>query len=140
MEHPESIFRRVEGVLDELLKKDDERLRSAGLVIEDHSGRTYHYKNHHLCWSQVFRQEWPVDLERARVTVTLYYGEPAQPGELPMLTVTWRAELFQRGQESSIDKKVTFTRSLQDVQHEGVAPVIDTAIAQGAACLPAGRP
>lgn len=140
MERVESIFRRVEGVLDELLKKDDERLRSAGLVIEDHSGRTYHYKNDHLSWSQVIRKEWRVDLQRARVTVTLYYGEPAQPDELPTLTVTWRAELFQQGQESSIDKRGTFARSLQDVQQEGVAPVIDTAIAQGAACLPAGRP
>lgn len=57
MEGVESIFRRVEEVLDDLLKKDNEQFRSVGLVIEDHSGRTYHYKSDHLCWFQVFRKE-----------------------------------------------------------------------------------
>src|SRR5579859_6787483 len=116
MESVEAAFRQTEGVLDELLKKDEERLRSSGLDIEDHSGRTYLRKNDPLSWFHIFRKEWRVDHEKARVTVTLYCGEPARAEDLPALTVTWRAELFQQGQESSIDKRGTFTRSLRDVQ------------------------
>src|SRR5215475_1881761 len=99
---PDEEFRRVEGILDGLVRKDEERLRSAGLHVEDHSNRRY-YKNDPLSWCYQFKREWIVDGEIARVTVSLchqqsiseYYGQAPPEQEPPVIELTWDAEQFQ---------------------------------------------
>jgi hypothetical protein len=135
----EAEFRRVEAILDGLLEQDEQRLRSAGLQVEDRSARTYHYKNQFLFWSHVFMKDWAVDVERARVTVRLDCGEPVQPGDPARIELTWRAELFRTGQVSSIDKAGQALRSLADLQQKGIAATVMEAIAEGAAWLPEAR-
>jgi hypothetical protein len=137
MDQIEAEFRRVESLLDGLLKQAEEHLQCAGVRIEDHSARTYHYTNEYLYWYQTFMKEWPVDVEKARVTAGLHYGEPIKGGERPNLRLSWRAELFQQGQESSIDKRGETLRTLDDVEKDGLAATMLEAIAQGAAWLPA---
>jgi hypothetical protein len=139
VEKVEAEFRRVEAVLDGLLQLDAGRLRSAGLHAEDHSGRTYHYKNDHLFWAHTFMRDWLVDVDRARVTIHLYYGEPVSPGDPPRLQLTWRAELFRQGQVSSIDKRGETLHALAELKQDGIAAVIVEAIAEGARWLPAAR-
>ncbi len=79
MTYAEAEFSRAERILDDLVKKAENSLVRTGIQIEDQSARTYHYKNDHLLWSYWFSREWPVDVETARVTVRLSYGEPALP-------------------------------------------------------------
>jgi hypothetical protein len=139
MEKAEKEFRRVEAVLDGLLERDAARLRSAGLHAEDHSSRTYHYKNPHLFWSHTFMKDWLVDVDKARVTIHLHYGEPVRPEDPPRIQLTWRAELFRQGQESSIDKKGETLHALAELKQDGIAAVIMEAIGEGASWLPAAR-
>jgi hypothetical protein len=135
----ETAFRRIETLLDELLEHAGEQLRCAGLQIEDHSARTYHYKNDHLFWSHSFLKDWLVDIEKARVTVSLDYSEPVRPQDPPSIRLTWRAELFWQGQVSSIDKRGEALLTLNDLKRDGIAVVIADAVAKAAVCLPAAR-
>lgn len=137
MDPIETIFRRVEAVLDGLLEHAREQLHSAGMQVEDHSARTYHYKNDHLFWSHRFQKDWLVGIENARVTVGLDYSEPAGLQDPPRIDLTWRAELFRQGQVSSIDQRGEAPLTLDDLQRGGIAVVIADAVAKGAACLPA---
>jgi len=139
MKEVEAEFRCIERVLDDLLERDEERLRSAGLRHDDRSARIYHYKNDHLSWFHTFTKEWVVDVERARVTVGLYYGEPVQPQEAPKIELTWRAEQFRQGQESSIDKSGKATCAFRNVQEDGISAMVTKAVADGAECLPTAR-
>lgn len=136
VEFAEKQFREVEKTLDELLRKVEDQLRSSGLTIEDHSARTYHYKNDHLFWCYSFQKEWLVDVERACVTSRLSYGEPVGPNDAPEIKVSWRAEIFRQGQESRIDKRNEKNYSLQQVQQEGMSHLVMTAIEEGSSCLP----
>lgn len=131
----ETAFRRVETLLDGLLAHADTALRSAGMQVEDHSARTYHYKNDHLFWSHSFVKDWPVDIEQARVTVCLDYAEPVQPQDPPRIRLTWRAELFRTGQASAVDERAEAWLSLDDLQRAGIAAVIADAVRQAAVNL-----
>jgi hypothetical protein len=136
MDRIEAEFRRVESILDELLEQAGEPLRVAGLRVVDHSGRTYHYKNDYLFWSHAFVKEWPVDPERARVTAYLDYAEPMRLEEPPRVRLSWRAELFQQGQTSSVDERGESVLSLDDLQRRGIGAAVVEAVAEGAARLP----
>jgi len=141
---PDEEFHRVEGILDGLVKKDEERLRSAGLHVEDHSARRY-YKNDPLSWCYQSKREWIVDGETARVTVSLcyqqsvseYYGQAPPEQEPPVIAPTWDAEQFQHGQVSRMRQTCNVLWSLRDLQREGISAVVTKAIVDGAACLPA---
>lgn len=139
MDQIEAEFRRVEAILDGLLEPAGERLRSAGLHVEDRSARTYHYKNDRPFWSHAFLKDWLVDIENARVTIWLDYAEPVRLQDSPRLRLTWRAELFRQGQVSSIDKRGEALRTLDDLQRDGIAAAVIEALAEAAGCLPAGR-
>lgn len=132
----EEEFRRVERTLDELLAAAREQLRSAEVQLEDRSARTYHYKNEHLFWEHQFLKEWCVEGERARVTVCLIYGEPTQLDATPELELSWRAEVFQQGHESRIDKRGKLKLLLPHVQKHGIASLITGAIHEGRSYIP----
>ena len=136
MDAIEQQFREIEKILDGMLRESEGQLRSSGIQIIDQSARTYHYKNDHLFWSYSFQKEWLVEVERARVTVGMSYGEPVRPNDAPEIKVSWRAELYRQAQVSRIDKKGEKTHSLSRVQHEGVSFFVNAAIEEGAACLP----
>ena len=136
MDRIEVVFRRVESILDELLEQAGEPLRVAGLRVDDHSGRTYHYKNDYLFWSHAFVKDWPVGLERARVTVCLDYAEPMRLEEPPRVRLSWRAELLQQGQTSSVDERGESLLLLDDLQRRGIGAAVVEAVAEGAARLP----
>jgi hypothetical protein len=108
----------------------------ADVQVEDRSARTYHYKNEYLLWQYSFLKEWHVDAETARVTVNLIYGEPVEPGAAAEAELCWRAELFQRGQESRIDERSGSRYSLADIERQGMADAIAAAIQEGTNCLP----
>lgn len=135
VEFAEKQFREVERALDELLRKAEGQLRSLGISIEDHSARTYHYKNDHLVWCFSFRKEWLVDIEKARVMTRLSYSEPVSPSDAPEIKVSWRAEAFRQGQESRIDKRNEKSYPLHQVQQEGISHLVTTATAEGSQCL-----
>jgi hypothetical protein len=132
----EESFRRVECVLDALLAAAKEQLRSADVQIEDKSARTYHYKNQYLFWDHGFLKEWRVEAERARVTVRLAYGEPLHLDAVPELEISWRAELFQQGHESRIDKRGKQQLPLSQIEQNGIASFVTGAIHEASSHLP----
>lgn len=136
MDPAEVQFRRVESVLDELVGKAQNQLRSADMRLEDRSARKYHYKNNHLVWSYAFLKEWRIGTEKARLTVVLSYGEPVNSEAVPEIELTWRAELFQQGQESRIDTKGNSKCSLADVERYGILTLVNGAVQEGTAHLP----
>ena len=136
MDSAEGEFRRVERLLDDLAAVAEKQLLSANVQSEDKSARTYHYKNDHLFWERMFLKEWRVESERARVTVNLMYGEPIHPSATPELKLSWRAELFQHGHESRIDKRGKSECSLSDIQQQGLAGLVLGAIHEGSGHLP----
>jgi hypothetical protein len=135
MDDAKSVFERVAKMLDELYLKAEPGLRSEGFEVEERSARTYHYKNNHLFWSCFFLKTWLLDLDRARVTVHVSYGEPATLKTLPAVEVTWRAEVFREGQRSRTDEKGIAAYSTDDLQREGLAAIVLKAFTNGAALL-----
>jgi len=135
----EAEFRCVESKLDALVSDAEQALRLVEVQVEDVSRRTYHYKNEYLCWSYSFLKEWLVDVEKARVTIRITYGEPTDVRETPEVEFSWRAELFQQGQVSRIEKKGGFKRALLDVEQQGIAILVKGAISECEAYLPRVR-
>jgi hypothetical protein len=131
MDLREAAFRRVESTLDELVMRAEQDIRSAAVRAEDRSARTYHYKNSHLFWSYTFLKEWRVNAERARITVSLTYGEPVNPEAPPEVEIGWRAELFQQGHESRIDERGKSSCALADIERQGIASLVKGAIREG---------
>ena len=136
MNATEAEFRRVEEVLDDLVVAAKEPLRSADVQLEDRSVRTYHYKNERLFWEHCFIKEWRVEAERARVTVRLTFGEPIRSEATPELELSWRAELFQQGHESRIDKRGKLKLPLTHIEQQGIASFVTGAIHEGSGHLP----
>jgi hypothetical protein len=133
----EAEFRLVERVLDDLVAAAQEQLRASAIQLEDRSVRTYHYKNEYLFWDHCFLAEWRVEAERARVTVRLTYGEPVRlDATPPELELSWRAELFQQGHESRIDRRGGRKLTLAQVQEQGIESLVGGAIREGSCHLP----
>jgi hypothetical protein len=76
MSPAEARFREVEAILDSKLEEYRKDKASPGILFQDQSARTYHYKNQFLSWSWRFIRDTPLDGETARVSVSIYYGEP----------------------------------------------------------------
>lgn len=136
MDNAEVEFRHIERRLDDLVREAKAHFRSADVLIEDRSARGYHYKNDHLFWSICFVKEWRVDIERARVTVELEYGEPLAEGDTPVIELKWRAELFQEGQDSRIDRRGQSNCSLAGLERQGIFGLVEGSIREATACLP----
>jgi hypothetical protein len=132
----ETEFRRIESRLDELVGKAELDLRSQEVRVEDWSARNYHYNNSYLFWSHSFLKEWIVGVERARITVCLSYHEPLNPEGPCEIELSWRAELFQQGQQSRIDKGSKSTFSLADIERQGIYSLVEAAILEAKAYLP----
>lgn len=136
MDSTETEFRRSEGVLDAMVVAARDELVAQQVRIEDCSHRTYHYKNHWLCWSHLFLKEWRVKWETVRVTVTATCMEPAEPGATPVLTFDWRLEVFQLWREPRIDERVEWKLSLSELQQRGLATAVMNAIREAERHLP----
>lgn len=136
MNHVEAEFRRVESILDEIVSKAAPDFHSVNVRVQDESARNYHYKNQYLNWSHWFLKEWDVGVERARITVYLSYYEPLNPKAPPEIKLSWRAELFQQGQLSRIDKRMKSTISLAEIERQGIYNLVEAAILEGSAYLP----
>lgn len=136
MNRVETEFRRIESRLDEMVGRAEPDFRSANVLIQDWSARNYHYKNDHLSWSHSFLKVWDVGVERARITVCLSYTEPLNPEGPPEVELSSRAELFQQGQQSRIDKRTRSIVSLADIERQGIYSLVEAAILEGEAYLP----
>lgn len=129
-------FRRIESRLDEMVGRAEPDFRSANVLVQDWSARNYNYKIDHLFWSHSFLKEWDAGVERARITVRLSYTEPLNPEGPPEVELSSRAELFQQGQQSRIDKRTKSIVSLADIERQGIYSLVEAAILEGEAYLP----
>ena len=136
MNRVETEFRLIESRLDEMMGKAEPDFRSVNVRVQDWSDRNYHYKNDHLFWSHSFVKEWDVGVERARITVRLSYTESLNHEGPPEIELSWRAELFQQGQQSRIDKSSKSIVSLADIERQGIYSLVEVAILEGEAYLP----
>ena len=134
----ETKFRRIESRLDELVSRAEPDFRAVNVRVGDCSARN-HYKGDYLFWSHSFLKEWDVGVERARITVRLFYNEPLNPEDPTEIESSWRAELFQQGQQSRIDKRSESTISLADIERQGIYSLVEAAIREGEAYLPKPR-
>jgi len=97
----ESKFREIESALDHAVRESEAEMRRLGVTVDDRSLRQ-HQRGEYLSWHLEFTKSWELDLETARVRVSLSYQEPVDASEPAELRV-WRcAEQFQPGQTSRV--------------------------------------
>jgi hypothetical protein len=97
----ESKFREIEQGLDRAVRKSEAQILALGVTAQDRSLRQ-HQRGEYLSWCFEFTKSWELDLETARVRVSLSYQEPVDASDDAEVRV-WRcAEQFRPGQLSRI--------------------------------------
>ena len=125
----EERFRAAEQVLDELLLQDRPAL--TGLMIHDQCGRTYNYKNPFLTWCYYFIRNVQDGTETRRVSVYVTFMEPPDLEKEDLISIETRAEVFQVGKPSRIDKRLESETTLENFRRTGLAAVLKAAFQTG---------
>jgi hypothetical protein len=131
MAESEARFRQVERVLDKHLSSL--RSNTPDIVVRDLSARTYHYKNQVLTWSHHLVRDREDNGETKRISVLLTYSEPIA-GE-DDLAIRVRAEIFQQGQLSRIDRRHDYLTPIAYIEQAGLEDLARSAFEQGAELL-----
>jgi hypothetical protein len=94
-------FREIEQALDGAVRESEARLLAFGVTTQDRSLRQ-HQRGEYLSWCFEFTKSWELDLETARVRLSISCQEPVDASDDAELRV-WRcSEQFRPGQLSRI--------------------------------------
>lgn len=130
MPFPESKFREIEQLLDSALADAVGRLESLGIRVTDKSQRKYQGRVDHLLWEYDFEKNWELELETARVRVSVSFGEPVDPAEVALGRIWTCAEQFRSGQVSHV-REASETTIPIEASAPHLADVVTAAVKKG---------
>jgi hypothetical protein len=129
----EARFREVEVALNKKLEAYRNSEISTGVIFRDTGSPTYHYKNQFLSWSWTFVRNTPLDGETKRISVSISYGEPLDGKDI--IEVAVRAEVFQQGQVSRIDRMDARCFGVEQFKSVSFATIIEMEFDRGQTLL-----
>jgi hypothetical protein len=129
----EARFRKVEAVLNKKLEDYRHDKISTGVVFRDLSAPAYHYKNQFLSWRWTFVRDTQLDGETKRLSVSIGYCEPLDGKDKVEIAV--RAEVFQPGQVSRIDRKDERSLAVEQLESDSFVTFIENGFARGQTLL-----
>jgi hypothetical protein len=135
MSPAEARFREVEVLLNKKLGEYRDGVASNDVALRDASVPTYHYKSQFLSWSWTFVRDAVVEGETRRVSVSIDYGQPIEGKD--KIDIGIRAEVFQQGQVSRIDRRETRSVSVEQIQPIPFATLIEGELKRGQTLLEA---
>ena len=128
-------FRRSEAQLDRLLAEAAPALTEASIQWADSSVRSYAQKESYLSWRHTFEREWQRDLLIYQVRVWLTCSQPVHVGDVPVVSILRRAEVFRAGQPSSVDSRVESHMPLSGLAQASLFAVIINEIQLGTSLI-----
>jgi hypothetical protein len=127
-------FREIEQTLGAAVREAQARPQTLGVQIDDRSLRQ-HQRGEYLSWAYEFTRSWALELETARVRVSLSYGEPVNAWDSAEVRM-WRcAEQFRPGQLSRIREISESTLPVQSLAGSKLGEVVVLEMGKGAHVL-----
>jgi hypothetical protein len=127
-------FREAEKALDAAVRDVGARLEAIGARIQDRSLRQ-HQRGEYLSLTYEFTKVWELEVETARVRVSLSFGEPVDVADAAEVRV-WRcAEQFRPGQLSRVREISESVLSLQALSDSRLGDLVVLEMEKGAHVL-----
>jgi len=114
----EEKFKQISNDLDEALERDKEHFLSDGIIIDDSSTKSYHYKAMSLEWLYKFSKEDLVNYERVYCQIILCFKELELPNK--NISVRLNGSVYSEGQPSKAEVKRSKELSINQLLNTGI--------------------
>jgi hypothetical protein len=131
MSSTESNFREIERQLDLAVADAIGCLGELGIRVMDKSLRKYQGRVDYLLWQYDFEKDWELDLETARVRVSVSFGEPVDRADAAQVRVWSCAEQFRPGQVSHVRETFETIIPVEAVIESQLADVVVASVRKG---------